>query len=159
MCKHNIVVKIENGIAITYCTICGEILSTKPVEETKNQIGHVQLSVAVILEMMAQSYMVNKYAILDIPEIRTVEQSNGVVYIERGESKFLFLKLKSHHIDKFGQNIIEVDNVLFNETVFNETDLDFKEKLNIGRDGFIIFECENDETAFLYFNLKKETTL
>ena len=35
MCKHNIVVKIENGIAITYCTICGEILSTKPVEETK----------------------------------------------------------------------------------------------------------------------------
>lgn len=34
MCDHKIEVKIENGVAITYCTKCGEIFETKPVKES-----------------------------------------------------------------------------------------------------------------------------
>ena len=30
MCEHEIAIKIENGMIVTYCKKCGKILDTKP---------------------------------------------------------------------------------------------------------------------------------
>lgn len=43
MCEHDISIKVENGMIITYCKKCGAILDTKPANNNQYTISCCQI--------------------------------------------------------------------------------------------------------------------